>query len=59
MKQNLQQNMQKRIPSLKNKEIIKKHLEFEDKVDFLNLEQGAVVPTTKEEWEMILKRTTD
>ena len=49
MKQNLQQNMQKRIPSLKNKEIMKKHLEFQDKIDFLNLEQGAVVPTTKEE----------
>ena len=48
MKQNLQQNMQKRIPSLKNKKIMKKHIEFEDKIDFLNLEQGAVVPATKE-----------
>ena len=33
----------------KNMEIMKKHLEFEDKIDFLNLEQGAVAPTTKEE----------
>ena len=41
--------MQKSIPSLKNKEIMKKRLEFENKIDFLNLEQGAVVPTTKEE----------
>ena len=38
-----------KIPSFENKESMKKHLEFEDKIDFLNLEQGAVVPTTKEE----------
>ena len=32
---------------------------FEDKIDFLNLKEGAVAPTTKEELEIILKRTTD